>query len=436
MHTFSRYLLPLLSAVALLGGCCADDDDAANEAAPTVTVPLTITVATEWQDDDVTRAAPPDAAGQGGTGGESVTVGGEGWDETETVDRVRVITFRRPYGVGIDYAGDQERDFVYDGLNDITLTNATTVSDKTDSNLPTTHRHRQFTGQITKTYGFEYRFIALAYRSTWQFPFTGMHDNVFGEDKIMMLNTAEGLTFSQFKATFYREGVPTERKQGGWYEYWCGDAQLNTEGALETDKLDDHIASAPQLFWGYLHNVGDTGPVVQYTDDNFNPATPITGLLQRGMAEIVVNFTWAGKHHFGADRDLNWITLLSDNYNNEVFLNSYDRFLDYMPTQRQSEYTAISIGYPHDNQLTIRAFMLPCRTRLALRALYGRNTAITHKNSIKNCQIHVPNATTAGTATGVISPDAADNVFYLRRNHKYVINITSSEYMFDKHYDL
>ena len=71
----------------------------------------------------------------------------------------------------------------------------------------------------------------------------------------------------------------------------------------------------------------------------------------------------------------------------------------------------------------------PTRTRLAIRGKYV--WALAHH--VNNGQLCADNISYADMGTGIIAADVADNIFTLRRNHKYVLVCNSSEAVFNNH---
>ena len=55
---------------------------------------------------------------------------------------------------------------------------------------------------------------------------------------------------------------------------------------------------------------------------------------------------------------------------------------------------------------------------------------------ILNGQIKAKDVVSSETATGVIEVDALNDVFYLRRNHKYVLTYTDQGLLLDKSHRL
>ena len=72
-------------------------------------------------------------------------------------------------------------------------------------------------------------------------------------------------------------------------------------------------------------------------------------------------------------------------------------------------------------RITLKAYLLPAKTHLAVRVGYdGKPHAL-------NRQIKAKDVSSADAPTGVIIVDALNDLFYLRRNHKYVFNYTTDK---------
>ena len=131
--------------------------------------------------------------------------------------------------------------------------------------------------------------------------------------------------------------------------------------------------------------------------------------------------------------------LLAKNVNTVTGLSSYDDFLtpsspvdvfsdwEAVTGTYNGEYTVIDYKEKEEERLKFTAFVLPAKMELAVRFL-AKESHVINYYGLFNGQIYVDNRTYEGGegATGIISPDAQDNVFYFRRNHKYVLTGTST----------
>lgn len=213
--------------LALAAGCSSDADlppypDGSNGDAgmnqpsenedEITTVPFTITLGglsgsdgNAKQDGRNTRVAPPGA----GSSSSSGTTGKDyGYAETENVNAVRLIAFRRRVQnngentATYDAAVNDIQGFEYDPTNDRVINGKPTLEDgKEDDYLSgKPHKHYVVKDTFGISRGYEYRIIALAYDSQEKSPYPQYQANqVITND---MLNIKRGTTFQEFKATF------------------------------------------------------------------------------------------------------------------------------------------------------------------------------------------------------------------------------------------
>lgn len=136
------------------------------------------------------------------------------------------------------------------------------------------------------------------------------------------------------------------------------------------------------------------------------------------MAEVEVHITHAAHHSITAQTQ--WYCLLADNVLTQMPLTSYDGFKQGgEPIKKYSEkggsYTAIAYApFPGEGEeVVLKAFVLPGKTHLAVRIGFAYPYAHNYKIKAKDMM-------SSEAATGVIVVDGVSNLFYLRRNHKYV----------------
>ena len=414
MNILRNTLRALLPAAALLlwTGCSADDEAAVpggGGEGETVTVPLTLDLARTWTTGD-------DEAPESRDVPNPPALNVDGWAETVGTDRVRIVTFRRrstDAAVGGD-GSTNTAPFVYDPSNDYTW-EVIQADDRFYAK-----------GSITKRYGFEYRVVGIAYSSTRTLsPSNGLLPA--GEAGLFSLNLADGLTYDSFMATL------TETEPQGWKNYWGGTISANANRDPITVNGGGRLVYTPQFFYGYCHAAGSDDPIIKYAEFNAETGeyvanTPLTGTLYRGVAKVEMHIK-AHNRDFpvGGERQLTSAFIVANNVRTSVGLTSYDDFLPQAPgaagnTPGYSQYTLVAA---HDQtaangeEMVLTAYMLPTKTKFALRCYY-HFTAIVEYNYSYNYQLSVANTSSAETATGVISPDVQDDVFYLRRNHKYV----------------
>ena len=460
MNTFRMNAIRIGMAVgvyfllALAAGCSSDADlppypDGSNGDAgmdqpsekddEITTVPFTITLGglsgsdgNAKQDGRNTRVAPPGA----GSSSSSGTIGEDnGYAETDNVDAVRLIAFRRRVQnngentATYDAAANDIQGFEYDPTNDRVINGKPTLEDgkKDDYLSGNPHKHYVVKGKFGISRGYEYRIIALAYNSQEKSPYPQYEENNVVTTE--MLNLKKGTTFQEFNATFASYLVKDDGKTdtpNNWLDYLKKKALL----LHHVDSLSRQLITVPQLFYGTLYQKGDAtqNPIISsadYQKENLgnNTPTPLVGTLYRGMAEVEVHITHAAHHSITAQTQ--WYCLLADNVLTQMPLTSYDGFKQgSVPIKKYSEkggsYTAIAYApFPGEGkEVVLKAFVLPGKTHLAVRIGFDDYP---HAH---NYQIKAKDMMSSEAATGVIVVDGVSNLFYLRRNHKYVFTYT------------
>lgn len=445
--------------LALAAGCSSDADlppypDGSNGDAgmdqpsekddEITTVPITITLGglsgsdgNAKQDGRNTRVAPPGA----GSSSSSGTIGeDDGYTETDNVDAVRLIAFRRRVQnngektATYDAAVNDIQGFEYDPTNDWVINGKPTLEDgkKDDYLSGNPHKHYVVKGKFGISRGYEYRIIALAYNSQEKSPYPQYEEN--NAVTTEMLNLKKGTTFQEFKATFVSYLVDDDKTEtpNNWLDYLKKIAL-----SLHNVKcLSRRLITVPQLFYGTLYQQGDDtqNPIISsadYQKENLgnNTPTPLVGTLYRGMAEVEVHITHAA-HYITAQTQ--WYCLLADTVLTQMPLTSYDGFKQgSVPIKKYSEkggsYTAIAYApFPGEGkEVVLKAFVLPGKTHLAVR-IGLKALPFAH-----NYQIKAKDMMSSEAATGVIVVDGVSNLFYLRRNHKYVFTYDEQKTLTD-----
>ena len=435
--------------LALAAGCSSDADlppypDGSNGDAgmnqpsenedEITTVPFTITLGglsgsdgNAKQDGRNTRVAPP---GAGSSSSSGTTGEDNGYAETENVNAVRLIAFRRRVqnngenSATYDAAVNDIQGFEYDPTNDRVINGKPTLEDgKEDDYLSgKPHKHYVVKGTFGISRGYEYRIIALAYNSQEKSPYPQYKENnVITND---MLNIKRGTTFQEFKATFASYLVDGDKTDtpNNWLDYLKKIVlTLNNVNCLSRQ-----LITVPQLFYGTLYQQGDAtqNPIISsadYQKENLgnNTPTPLVGTLYRGMAEVEVHITHAA--HYSITAQTQWYCLLADTVLTQMPLTSYDGFKQgSVPIKKYPEkggsYTAIAYApFPGEgNEVVLKAFVLPGKTHLAVRI------GLKAYPYAHNYKIKAKDMMSSEAATGVIVVDGVSNLFYLRRNHKYV----------------
>lgn len=434
--------------IALAAGCTSDDSqlsDAGNantgQTKEVVTqIPIKIALGgygEEGQSGAESRALPPDIGSTPGSAD-------DGYAETKNINAVRVIAFRRRAtakeddGNGQADSGDGLSPFEYDPRNDMTLTEFTD-EDRTDGFYPNApHKHRVVTGQFGLSQGFEYRIVAIAYKSDETMPYPQYtHNSVIYDG---MLNVGTGTTYEDFCAKFKDYLNPNTKEDGpnSWGHYLWPDLIGATTNA---DCLSHRLTVIPQLFYGTIYAASDANknPVIgynKYVVDGIAQTT-LTGTLYRGMAEVEVNIK---SEHYNDIAKTEWYCLLADNVLTKTKLTSYDDFKKgsepvepWVPEKGdKGTYTAIACQkfVKKGDMVTLKAYLLPAKTRLAVRVIF------TAYPWILNGQIKAKDVVSSETATGVIEVDALNDVFYLRRNHKYVLTYDDQGVLLNKEHQM
>ena len=409
-------------ASALAG--CADEGDGPKpmpEEGEVAEVPVTITFGTAWEQDGATRVPPP--------GQEADPDKIDGWDETNA-DKVRIVTFRRK---------DMDNQLQGGAVNDAPFTYDPTNDYVVDCVKGNPGENFKAEGTIRKIYGYEYRVVAIAYYSGREN--AGRSGNVFadGEQNLFTINAEDGTTFDDFKATV---------KTGDIWSYIYDMAPTGLTDVLRNSYhcLTRKMVFVPEFFYGYC--VTESGEeIIKFAelgdDGEYNKTIPLTGILYRGVAKVQVDITledYDENHILGGPAwSFDSGALLAKNVNTVTGLSSYDDFLtpsspvdvfsdwEVGTGNYTGEYTVIDYKEQEEGKLKLTAFVLPAKMELAVRFLAKESYVIDYYG-LFNGQIYVDDKTynDGEGATGVISPDAQDNVFYFRRNHKYVLTGTST----------
>ena len=446
--------------LALAAGCSSDADlppypDGSNGDAgmnqpsekddEITTVPFTITLGglsssdgNAGQGGGNTRVAPP---GAGSSSSSGTTGEYDGYAETDNVNAVRLIAFRRRVqnngenSATYDAAVNDIQGFEYDPTNDWVINGKPTVENgkKDDYLSGTSHKHYVVKGKFGISRGYEYRIIALAYNSQEKSPYPQYQANqVITND---MLNIKRGTTFQEFKATFASYLVNDDKTDtpNNWLDYLKNKTLL----LHHVDCLSRRLITVPQLFYGTLYQQGDDtqNPIISsadYQKENLgnNTPTPLVGTLYRGMAEVEVHITHAAHH--SSISQTQWYCLLADTVLTQMPLTSYDGFKQGRePINKYSKkggsYTAIAYApFPGEGEeVVLKAFVLPGKTHLAVRIGFDA-LPFAH-----NYQIKAKDMMSSEAATGVIVVDGVSNLFYLRRNHKYVFTYDEQKTLTD-----
>ena len=438
-----------LALLLALSAGCSDNDMLPEESTSTtvqpsrgeVSVPITIALGGSGAEEGGrgSRVAPP-GTGSSGSDNSHVDDKDNGLEEVTGVNAVRVVAFRRS-------TSDVAQDFVYDAKNDLLLKPLDEKDvDKDDYYEGNPHKHLVAKGNINVSQGYDYRIVAIAYNKDEHAPYPYYSGKMMVGDNTLLLHS--GTKYNDFCAKFaYYMVDENEDKENNWADYlkkekdYLGDLSPSVHNVA---CLTRRLATIPQLFFGTIHIKDDAtrNPIISYTDflpkapeentGKTDPSVPsLTGTLYRGMAEVEVNIKSAALKTSALGKNTNpeWYCLLADNVLTKVGLYDYDDFnhgsepVENTTNEADTygKYTAVAYQKCEvvGDIITLRAYLLPTKTHLAVRV--GLNV----KPFAKNRQVKAKDVSSADTATGVIVVDALNDVFYLRRNHKYVFNYTS-----------
>lgn len=400
-----------------------------------VRVPITIALGGSGAEEGNggSRVVPP-GVDSSGSGNSHVDDKDDGLSETKGVNAVRVVAFRRR-------TSEETEDFEYDPKNNILLENLVEKDVENDDYYEgQPHKHLVATGNVSISEGYDYRIVAIAYNKDEKAPYP------YYGGKLMvganMLNLYNGTSYNDFCAKFAYYMVDEYKEDGenNWRGYlkWKKASYL-LPSVHNVACLTRRLATIPQLFFGTIHIKGDAtrNPIISYTDflpkapeentGKTDPSVPsLTGILYRGMAEVVVNIKSTS-----LDKKTNpeWYCLLADNVLTKVGLRDYDDFNHGSePVENNTYGTYTAVAYQKCESvgdiITLRAYLLPTKTHLAVRVRLNATPFA------KNRKVKAKDVTFSDTATGVIVVDALNDLFYLRRNHKYVFNYTSDKVNF------
>ena len=359
----------LTVAIALCAWSCSDDAGdytETPEAGVQVEVPVTVTFGGAWDtDDEASRAAPPEQ-------GDGLETNDKA--DIDDIDRVRIVTFRRK---DASVTGGETGDFVYDPSN-----------------------------TLTKTYGYEYRVVAIAYPAK--------------DEGWFKLNTnVDGLRFQDFEATIQEQ---PKSVVGGFDHDGIITSLLN-----RFNRNSFRVLYTPHFFYGYCHVKGsENDPIIKFSDNNDNSTLALAGTLYRAVAKLEVTLNVSNLDVGGGFYEIKEGALLMNNIYTNTGLSDYDDFLKpALPItveDKSSDENYIICQYKdkvEDSKFIFTTYVLPTKTKLGI-AVHGVliSGAV---NTYRKGWFDADDMAFAGGATGVISPDVNDSHFYFRRNHKYII---------------
>lgn len=481
-QNIAKYTFSGLMSIMMLGFAgCSEDVDVPMPSSPeviedeTVEVPLSFSIGSGWEiDEEQSRATPP---GLGGNNPGTTTPDDDllGYEEIADVDKVQVYTFRRrvrEVAPGETVSANDLR-FSYDASNSQILDLVEDMVDSGEGRYEYNHKHKYTKdGKLKKVYGYEYKVVALAYSSTRESAFDKKYLNLDksstfdckpGEQNrftVPVMKNGREIYLDEFEAQVnVMAGISNNGK--GWADFYYGTTTNATNLRRNTSKLGYKssetidIVETPQLFFGSCKAHGVADDVIRFSETDINgedqKELPIEGILYRGVAKIELHVIPTGPPVLGDKYGVDWIALLSDNVPTSVGLTHYDDFLSptfgftdgkYRPigyvdiddrkeTFLSSEVKNMDAETKKKNEKVITAYVLPGKMRLAIRVKTNEWVGSVH--GIANGQLLAKTDvdTPGGNATGVISPDYHDGIFYLRRNHKYVLTVYDTQGVID-----
>lgn len=426
-------LLLSLSAGCSDNDMLPEDNNTSTTVQPTrgvVRVPITIALGGSGAEEGGrgSRVAPP-GTGSSGSDNSHVDDKDDGLSETKGVNAVRVVAFRRR-------TSEVNENFEYDPKNNILLENLVEKDVENDDYYEgKPHKHLVATGNVSISEGYDYRIVAIAYNKDEKAPYP------YYGGKLMvganMLNLYNGTTYNDFCAKFAYYMVDDKSdRDNNWADYLKKEKDYALDlfpSVHNVACLTRCIATIPQIFFGVIHIKDDASKktIVSYTDflsEKDSPIPSLTGTLYRGMAEVVVNIKSTS---YDKKTNPEWYCLLADNVLTKVGLRDYDDFkhgsepVEKYKVDKNTYGTYTAVAYQKcakvGDIITLKAYMLPCKTHFAIRVGYdGKPHAL-------NRQIKAKDVSSADAPTGVIIVDALNDLFYLRRNHKYVFNYTTDK---------
>lgn len=359
------------------------------------------------EDAPLTRDVPPVSGG-------ATTIPG-----TCQVDRIALLTFKRPMDTDNSFLFDQANSVAFDTDGKISTSNNSMELECKASE--TSSYQKQAIGKITKKKGYEYKVIALGYNTARNdnYP-TG--NNSFDERSCFQIVAGDGrgidesTSLSEVKLKL----IPLS------YSAISSDLA----GTIK-DQITGAWLRTPELFFANCSVAGDEDGIIQFADTK-----EITGVLKRGVAQVNLNIKELQGVTSLWGRKAMQFSFLADVLNTEVRLENYDCFLQPSTPQGQykSEYTGkftVLTGTTDCkdlSEISFSVYVLPTVTSLRVRYMTAYYDVITDPvERVFDSDIAVTSQSDGNQATGIIDPAGGGKTFYLRRNHRYTINGTGGQ---------
>lgn len=366
------------------------------------------------EDAPLTRDVPPVS------GGGTTTFPG-----TCQVDRIALLTFKRPMDTDNPFLFDQANSVAFDTDGKIsTSNNSMELECEYCPGAPaypseTSSYQKQAIGKITKQKGYEYKVIALGYNTKRKDNYP-TENNPFDERDCFQIVAGDGRGID--------ESTSLSEVKLKLIPLSYSDISSALAGTIE-DQITGAWLRTPELFFANCSIAGDEDGIIQFADTK-----EITGVLKRGVAQVNLNITELQNVTSLAGRRAMQFSFLADVLNTEVRLENYDCFLQPSTPQGQysSEYTGkfTALTGTTDckdlSEISFSVYVLPTVTSLRVRYMTAYDTSLPVKRFFDS-DIAVTSKSDGNQATGIIDPEGGGKTFYLRRNHRYTINGTGKQ---------
>ena len=360
------------------------------------------------EDAPLTRDVPPVS------GGGTTTIPG-----TCQVNRIALLTFKRPMDTDKPFLFDQANSVVFDAGGKISTSNNSMELECKDYPDASPYK-KQAKGEITKQKGYEYKVIALGSNTKREdnYP-TGK--NPFDERNCFQIVAGDGRGIDE--STSLSE-VKLKLIPLSYSAISSGLADTNK------DQITGAWLRTPELFFANCSIAGDEDGIIQFADTK-----EITGVLKRGVAQVNLNIEKLQGVTSLAGRKAMQFSFLADVLNTEVRLENYDCFLQPSTPQGQysSEYTGKFTALTGTTDckdlstISFSVYVLPTVTSLRVRYMTAYDVITAPVERVFDSDIAVTSKSDGNQATGIIDPEGGGKTFYLRRNHRYTINGTGEQ---------
>lgn len=359
------------------------------------------------EDAPLTRDVPPVS------GGGTTTIPG-----TCQVDRIALLTFKRPMDTDKPFLFDQANSVAFDEDGKISTTNNSMELLAYPSE--TSSYQKQAKGKITKQKGYEYKVIALGYNTEREDDYPTGENSFFDERNCFQIVAGDGRGIDE--STSLSE-VKLKLIPLSYSAISSGLADTNK------DQITGAWLRTPELFFANCSIAGDEDGIIQFADTK-----EITGVLKRGVAQVNLNIEKLQGVTSLAERKAMQFSFLADVLNTEVRLENYDCFLQPSTPQGQykpeytGKFTALTgtTDCKDLSKISFSVYVLPTVTSLRVRYMTAYDTKVPVERFFDS-DIAVTSKSDGNQATGIIDPEGGGKTFYLRRNHRYTINGTGEQ---------